>query len=280
LRLLVYFRYTVTIHAHEVLYQGSGLRQMFKRGLKPLQIAVIGGADRVFAVSNFTRRALVGNGVAEAKTVVIHNGVDLAEIERAPRDSGVIDSLRIEGKPIILTVARLDMHKGHDTVIRALPAVLEKVPEAVYVVAGDGPMRRRLEELSIAEAVADRVVFTGPIPRPQILALFDACSVFVMISRIEGGNAEGFGIVFLEAGAFSKPVVGGRSGGIPDAVEDGVSGVLVDPRSPDEVADAVSRILTDPGLAAALGEGGRRRVVSEFTWDNAVAAILRSLESP
>ena len=278
LRLLVYFRYTITIHAHEVVYGGRGWRQTIKKLLKPMQIGVIGAADRVFAVSDFTRCALVAAGVAESKAVTVPNGIDLDDLENASRDPRILSKLGLRGRPVILTVARLDIHKGHDTVIRALPAILEEVPDAVYVIAGEGPTRNELEELSVACGVSDHVVLTGHIPRPQILALYEACSVFVMISRIENGSTEGFGIVFLEAGAFSKPVVGGRSGGIPDAVADGLSGLLVDPLSPAEVASAVSRILTDPDFAAGLGRAGYERVASEFTWDKAVTTILASLE--
>jgi phosphatidylinositol alpha-1,6-mannosyltransferase len=279
LRMLIYFRYTVTIHAHEVVYTGRGRRQSAKRLLRPLQIGVIDAADRVFAVSDFTRGALVAAGVAEARVTVMPNGVDLDELLSAGKDPDIVSRLGLAGRPSILTVARLDIHKGHDTVIRAMPEVLKRVPDAVYVIAGDGPMRRELVGLATAVGVSDHVVFTGNVPRPQILALYEACDVFVMISRIENGSAEGFGIVFLEAGAFSKPVVGGRSGGIPDAVADGRSGLLVDPSSPTEVALAVTRVLTDPELAARLGMQGYERVASHFTWDNAVEVMLKSLET-
>jgi phosphatidylinositol alpha-1,6-mannosyltransferase len=278
LRLLVRFRYTITVHAHEVVYSDQLLRPALKRLLRPLQVRVIGAADRVLAVSAFTQRALVEGGVAKAKTAVILNGVDLAELEGAPWDPDITSEFGLQGKPVILTVSRLDIHKGHDTVIRALPAVLEKVPDAVYVVVGEGPMRPRLEEMSRACGVSGSVVFAGYIPRTQTLALFRTCSVFVMVSRIERGSAEGFGIVFLEAGAFSKPVIGGRSGGIPDAVADGESGILVDPRDPAEVAGAICRVLTDPDLASRLGSAGYRRVKSEFRWEHTVRKILESLD--
>lgn len=280
LRLLTGFRYTITVHAHEVVYSGRLWRPALKKMLKPLQVRVIGAADRIFAVSGFTQRALVESGVAQEKTAIVLNGVDLTELENAPGDPGIIRDLGLHGKPVILTVSRLDIHKGHDTVIRALPAVLEKLPDAFYVVVGDGPMRPRLEEMSRACGVSGNVVFAGYIPRAQTLALFRNCSVFVMVSRIERGSAEGFGIVFLEAGAFSKPVIGGRSGGIPDAVADGESGILVDPRDPDQVAGAICRVLTDPDLASRLGSTGYRRVKSQFTWEATVRKILESLELP
>jgi phosphatidylinositol alpha-1,6-mannosyltransferase len=278
LALLVTFRYTITIHAHEVVYSGGGLRPAVKRLVKPLQVRMIGAADRVFAVSGFTKNALVESGVGEHRIEIIYNGVDLDELESAPKEPRIVEKLAVEGRPIILTVARLDIHKGHDTVIRALPAVLEEVPATVYVIVGEGPMRPALMELARASGVSDHVVFAGYTRRPETLALYQACSLFVMVSRIERGSAEGFGIAFLEAGAFSRPVVGGRSGGIPDAVEDGVSGLLVDPEDTSQVAGAICRILTDPGLASQLGTAGYNRVRSRFTWDDIVRKVLESLE--
>jgi phosphatidylinositol alpha-1,6-mannosyltransferase len=277
LRPLVDFRYTITIHAHEVVYSGHGWRPSLKRLLRPLQVRVIGSADRVFAVSGFTQDALVESGVARAKTAILLNGVDPEELETAPKDARIVGELGLLAKPFVLTVARLDIHKGHDTVIEAFSQVLRVVPEAVYVIVGDGPMRPRLEELSRTQGVREHVVFAGHISRPKTLALFEACSLFAMVSRIENGSAEGFGIVFLEAGVFSKPVIGGRSGGIPDAVADGETGLLVDPRSPGEVAAAICRILTDPLLASSLGAAGRERVKSRFTWDRTVRTLLESV---
>jgi phosphatidylinositol alpha-1,6-mannosyltransferase len=277
LRPLVRFRYTLTIHAHEVVYRGRGWRPALKRLLKPLQVRVIRAADRVFAVSSFTRDALIEAGIPEGKIAVLPNGVDPDEFEDCPKDRTIVDRLGLVGRPVILTVARLDTHKGQDTVIRALPAILSKAPQAVYVIVGDGPMRKTLEQLSRDCGVSERVFFTGYIPRAQVLALLEACAVFVMVSRIEGGSAEGFGIVFLEAGVFSKPVIGGRSGGIPDAVAHGRTGLLVDPLDVDEVAGAVCRILTDRDEATRFGRAGRERVISDFTWDRTLRTLLENL---
>ncbi|MFH1314168.1 MAG: glycosyltransferase [Candidatus Eisenbacteria bacterium] len=279
LRLLVRFDFAVTIHGHEVVYSAAGSRQRAKAVLKPLQIGAIGSADRVFAVSEFTRRSLVDAGVKERKVTTIYNGVDLEDFESVGEGAEIIENLGIAGKRIILTVARLDTHKGHDVVIRALPLILENIPDAVYVIVGEGEMSLSLHELTCSANVRDRVVFTGLLPRTDVLALLKACDVFVMASRIEGSSAEGFGIVFLEAGALSRPVVGGRAGGIPDAVEDGVSGLLVDPGDPGEVAAAVTRILTDPELAARLGRQGRTRVEERFTWSAVIKRIIAGLNS-
>jgi phosphatidylinositol alpha-1,6-mannosyltransferase len=293
-RVLVDFRHTVTVHAHEVVYSALGLRQSVKKAVKPWQIGVISAADRVFGVSRFTVNALHAAGVPESRTATIYNGVEIgdaeAEAEAAagaetlPTPSpggagrGMVKKLGVGGKRIILTVSRLDIHKGHDVVIRALPGIVECVPDAVYVIAGDGVMREHLEELVRETKMGPHVIFAGHVPRDDLLSLYRACDVFVMISRIEGTSTEGFGIAFLEAAVFEKPSVGGRSGGIPDAVVDGVTGILVDPESPAEVASAVVRLLEDRELAATLGRAGRRRVLSEFTWERTLERIVTALK--
>jgi phosphatidylinositol alpha-1,6-mannosyltransferase len=276
---LAFFKFTVSFHAHEVVYSSHGLRQRIKKGLKPLHIRVVSSAVRVYAVSRFTREALIHAGVDEAKTATIFNGVDAEELRSAPANDELVRRLGLTGRRIILTVARLDVHKGHDVVIRSFPEILKKVPEAVYVIAGDGKMRAHLEELAMTTGVGDHIIVTGLLPRADVIALYKACDVFVMISRVQNGSAEGFGIAFLEAAAFGKPAVGGRSGGIPDAVLEGVTGLLVDPENPAEVADAVTRILRDAELASRLGEAGYDRVRSQFTWDMIVDRILTALRS-
>jgi phosphatidylinositol alpha-1,6-mannosyltransferase len=123
--------------------------------------------------------------------------------------------------------------------------------------------------------VEERVTFAGRVDDTTRLALYDRCDVFVMVSRQEvDGSAEGFGIVFLEAAARGKPAVGGRSGGIPDAIEDGVTGLLVDSEDPPAIADACVRLLTD----AALGAAGRARVAGQFTWEQVAARVERVLQ--
>ena len=280
LRQLVSFRYAVTIHAHEVLYGQRTLRQKLKSAVKTLQIAMIGRADRVFAVSEFTKQLVVAAGIRSSKIFKVFNGVDLEELEAAVDTKPLLDRLGLTGKRVILTVARLDIHKGQDTVLQALPSILAKAPDAVYVIAGEGKMRPRLVALSETLGVHGHVVLTGGLARHDVIALFKACDVFAMISRIEAGSVEGFGIAFLEAGALGKPVVGGRSGGIPDAVEDGVTGLLVDPYRPEEVAEAITRILLDRQLAASLGAEGLRRARSVFTWQKTTERIIGGLNEP
>lgn len=273
------FRHAVVLHGHELTFGHQNPRQVLKALLKPVYTSVLRKADRVFAVSGFTARSAVDSGIDEARVSTIYNGIDLDDF-RGDRDAGSIRAeYGLEGKRILLTVATLDVRKGHDTVIRALPGLIERVPDIAYVIVGAGLNGENLRRLARSLGVAERVVFTGSLSRRDVLAFIDACEVFAMVSRQVGTNVEGFGIVFLEAGALRKPVVGGRSGGIPDAVEDGVTGLLVDPSSPEETAEAIGRIMLDPDLARRLGDAGYERAARLFTWERVVERILGGMRA-
>lgn len=181
--------------------------------------------------------------------------------------------------PWLLTVARLEPHKGVDTVLQALPAILERVPGVRYAVAGSGPERERLEKLAHKIGVAERVWFLGEVSDRDLPALYNLAAVYVGASRrAERIGVEGFGIALVEAAACGVPVVAGNSGGIPDAVRDGETGFLVPPEDPAALAEAICRLLGDPALARRLGHNGRRAVETYFNWDR-VVRDLQAIES-
>jgi phosphatidylinositol alpha-1,6-mannosyltransferase len=172
---------------------------------------------------------------------------------------------------VILTTGNLVARKGHDMVLRALARLDTEIANVTYLVVGDGPARSDLESLATALGVRDRVVFAGRALDADLPALYALADVFVMASRErrDENDVEGFGIVYLEAAACGKPVIGGRSGGIPEAVVDGVTGLLVDPSDPDDIAKTLASVLADSELAARLGLQGHARVVRDFTWARA-----------
>jgi phosphatidylinositol alpha-1,6-mannosyltransferase len=163
--------------------------------------------------------------------------------------------------------------------IRALPLVLAHHPDAHYVIAGDGPLRPYLQRLAASVGVADKVTFAGAVSDEDLAQWYQRAAVFAMLSRESpsDGGAEGYGLTFIEAGAWGKPVVAGNSGGIPDAVVDGVTGLLVAPTDLAAIADALTRILADPEFAARLGAQGRDRAINELSWPNFTAAFERTL---
>jgi phosphatidylinositol alpha-1,6-mannosyltransferase len=235
----------------------------------------------VLANSQFTLDLVQKAGVDSRRTALVHPGCDVHRFQ--PLQAPSTFRQRILGPRsndrVLLTVG-LESRKGHDMVIRALPMLLRTVPDVTYVIVGAGP-QTHLDDLARELGVRERVIFTGLISDEHLAAIYGLCDLFVMPSRqdLAQHNVEGFGLVFLEANACGKPVVAGKSGGIGDAVLDGVTGLLVNPHDPDDIAKAVGSLLTSPILARRLGEQGRSRVLNEFTWDIVGKRVQGILES-
>ena len=192
-------------------------------------------------------------------------GIDPAAVQRTHG---------LDGGPWLLTVARLDYHKGIDTVIRALPAIRAAVPTVRYAVAGIGSRRNALEALARELGVEDAVRLLGFVGDEELPALYNAADVFVLASRRYDLLVEGFGIAIVEASASALPVIATRSGGIPEAVRDGETGVLVDPDNPAAVAAAAIRLLGDEALRRRMGGAGRSAVERHYNWDRVAADLM------
>jgi phosphatidylinositol alpha-1,6-mannosyltransferase len=240
-------------------------------GAKPRLAAFAAAqADASIAVSAYTSELIANTGAPMQRVTVIANGTDLAE------DDATGPALE---RPTILTIARIEeRYKGHDTMVRALALVLAKVPDAQWVVIGDGSLRPGLEHLARSYGVADSIRFLGAVSDEQRDAWLSRAQLLAMPSRLPAGGfaGEGFGIVYLEAAAHGRPVVAGNVGGAPDAVIDGETGLLVDPQSPPAVAEAIVRLLADRELAQRLGAAGRRRA-QELSWPRVVERVERLL---
>jgi phosphatidylinositol alpha-1,6-mannosyltransferase len=227
---------------------------------------VLRGASRVVVISDFGAGCAAEWGIDPTRIVKVVPPVDTHRFRPAP--SG--------GTKLLLTVARLVPRKGHDVVLRALPHVLSEVPEARYVIVGDGPDRVRLESIVQELGLGAAVRFEGQVD--DVVPWYQACDVFVMMSRDAEGEVEGFGIAFTEASACGKPVVGGRVGGTPEAVIDGVTGILVDPVDHRAVAKAIVHLLTHPEAAAQMGRAGRARAERELSLSAAVRRLGEIVE--
>jgi len=205
-------------------------------------------------------------------------GIDRSLFHPGVSDALVRERHGLDDHPAICCVARLVPRKGQDKVIRALPRILGDVPDARFLVVGSGPDHERLEELAHRKGVAGRVIFTGQVPLDVLPHHFRAGDVFAMPNRSRklGLEVEAFGIAFIEAAAVGRPGVAGDSGGAPEAVIHGETGLVVDGREIDQVADAIIELLVDPRQAMKLGMAGAGRVHSDFTWE-ARSARLRDL---
>ena len=155
-------------------------------------------------------------------------------------------------------------------VIRALPHIAERFPDIKYVIAGTGEDYDSLQRLAAEVGVENKVIFVGQIDNGEEPAYYAACDLFIMPNRQIGPDVEGFGIVFLEASAAGKPVIGGHSGGTGEAIQDGVTGIRVNGENVEAIAAAVIQMLADSDKARAMGEQGRQWVESAFTWESIV----------
>lgn len=257
--------YVVYVYGSETIRLGtSGLSRWLMR-------TILCESDWVIANSAYTAEEFRTFGVDEDRLRVIYPGVDPERFRPADPDGPLIERYGLEGKRVLLTVARLDERKGHDTVIHALASLMEDIPDLVYLIAGKGREEARLRQLSIDMGVGERVLFAGYVPDEDLPDYYNLCDIFVMPNRVTtdtvlAGDIEGFGITFVEAGACGKPVIAGRSGGAVEAVVDGETGLLVDSRSPEAVAEAIRCLLQDRTLADRLGEAGRRRIEAVYDW--------------
>jgi phosphatidylinositol alpha-1,6-mannosyltransferase len=246
---------------------------------------ILRNADRIVAACSYAEEGVRGdlNGYHD-RIVTINPGVDYGRFEPDRRDEALLEELGLKDKKVILTVGRLIDRKGQDTVIRAMPKVLVDVPDAVYLVGGRGPHEETLRSLAVELGVREHVKFLGFVPNERLPAVYSICDVFVMINRdTKGEGPEGFGMVFTEANAAGRPVIGGKSGGNIDSILEGTTGYRVDPLNVEEVALKITILLRDEKLRQTLGRIGREWVVSKFDWREKareLEALNRSILNP
>jgi phosphatidyl-myo-inositol dimannoside synthase len=238
-------RLTVLVHGTELDVAPGSRREQLLR-------FVFRRADRVIANSTFVADRTRALGFAR-NVEIVRPGVDERPAGRTPCAT-----------PTVLFVGRLIARKGIDRLIAAI-ALLRERNVALHVV-GEGPLRPVLEAQARDLGIADRVTFAGAVDDAARDRAFANAWCFAMPSRAEGGDVEGFGIVYLEAAIAGLPAIGGRGCGAEDAIVDGVTGLLVDGNDPRAIAAAVSTLIDDPERAAAMGRAGRERALRDFSW--------------
>jgi phosphatidylinositol alpha-1,6-mannosyltransferase len=262
--------YLLYAHGEEIL------SALTSRKLAWLLPRIYRRAAAIIANSRHTQALLQDLGVPAAKIHLIHPGVDAQAFGVSP---AAVQRLRqkyhLGESPVLLTVGRMQRRKGQDMVLHALPYVAHAIPAVRYVLVGTGEELASLQGLARRLGVAERVIFAGEVSEQDLPVYYAACDLFIMPNRQIDADIEGFGIVFLEAGAASKPVIGGRSGGTADAIVHEVTGLRVDGADVAAIATAVVSLLTDPAKAQAMGAAGRRRVEQEFTWEAVVEQTRR-----
>jgi phosphatidylinositol alpha-1,6-mannosyltransferase len=266
-------RVVASTHGHEV---GWSMLPLARTALRRIGT----GSDVVTYVSSYTRGRFASAFGPSAALEHLPPGVDTDrfapdEVARAELRA----RYRLGKRPVVVCVSRLVPRKGQDMLIRAMPSIRQRVPDAALVIVGGGPYRTSLCRLAQRFGVAEHVVFTDDVPADELPAHHALADVFAMPCRTRGGgmDVEGFGIVYLEASATGVPVVAGRSGGAPETVRDGETGVVVDGWDVGAIGASVADLLTDPGRAARMGEAGRRWVLDNWQWSTKARRLAELL---
>jgi phosphatidylinositol alpha-1,6-mannosyltransferase len=240
----------------------------------PFRLAIkrIGkNVDHLTYLGEFTRQAISKPLTRKSATemVKIAPGIDTAHFIPQPDAMQKRKELGLQDKKIIISVGRLVHRKGQDNLIQAMPAVLKKIPNAHLLLVGEGPYRKHLEKLVMKSSLEQNVTFAGRIMYDRLPSYLSAADLFAMPSRSRffGLEVEGLGIVYLEASACGIPVVAGNSGGAPDAVLEGVTGLCVDGTNIEQITAAIVEICSDAERASHMGAAGRNWIVNQWRWD-------------
>jgi phosphatidylinositol alpha-1,6-mannosyltransferase len=238
------------------------------REFRLLTRLALSSAERLIANSRHSRDLLIQEwAVPPEKIVVMHPGVDTQRFVPAPLDAAARERLGWAGRRVILTVGALQKRKGQDMMIRALPAIRAACPDVLYAMVGEGWERDYLEALAAEHGVSDAVRFSGIASEAALVEQLQQCDLFALPNRRVGWDFEGFGIALIEAQACGRPVIAGQSGGAPETIIPGETGELVPCDTPEPLAAAAIGLLNDPDRRRAMGEAGRRWVVSQFSWE-------------
>jgi len=223
----------------------------------------------IIAPSEMYRKLLIALGVDARRIAVVPYGIDLQKFYPNLDSINFKKNFNLEGSKVILTVGRLNYQKGFHYLIEAMPKILHQIPHVKLVIVGDGELMPYLKNLAISLGLKGKVIFAGAMPQTLISQAYAAADVFVLPSLFES-----FGISLLEAQAMEKPVVGTRAGGIPEAMADGKSGILVEAKNPAELSGAILRLLRDQNLSISMGKNGRKFVLKHYDLEKSIDCVL------
>ena len=232
------------------------------------------GAAALIANSHNTARLLAVLGNPTERIHVVHPGVDAARFRPdVPGVDAVRRRLIGDQELLVVSIGRLQARKGHDLAVRAIARAIRSGARLRYAIVGSGEEEARVRTLVAELGIAQQVLFVGAVSTTDLPAYYAAADVFVLPNRVEGRDFEGFGIVYLEAGASGVPVIAGSSGGVPEAVQDGVTGLLVSGTDEEELFVALKQLIDSRERRRAMGQAGRDRAVNEFSWNRAAARV-------
>lgn len=266
------FKYSVVLHGQDISF---AQKTIIKRVLSYL---ILDYSQKIICNSSYTAKLVNGyyKKKFSNKIIIVNPGITPRATVNFELDKTIRDKNKLENYFIIFTIGRLVKRKGMDKTIQAVEMVKKYIPNIKYFIAGAGPDEKYLKSFINTEN-KDFIKFIGEISEAEKWTWLRNCDIFVMPSRAINGDAEGFGIVYLEANISGKPVIAGQSGGISDVVEDYFNGLVADPNSHEDIAEAIMELYRKPLLRIELGEQGLRRAAEKFDWQRQIAKIYKNL---
>lgn len=267
-------KYSVFIHGMDFSY---ATKNYWKKSISRL---ILKRADKIISANSYTADLclkFLGDDFKNKIGIINPGAKDFSNFNDE-KIKEVKEKNYLNNHQILFSLGRLVKRKGFDYVIMAMQNILQKNPDynLLYIIAGKGPDLDYLKNLAFSKLGKDweqYIKFIGEISESEKWALLSLCDIFIMPSRNINGDFEGFGIVYLEANLAKKPVIAGRSGGVIDAVKNGVNGILVDPENIEEISEAILYLLKNEELKNKLGEQGRIRVLQDFNWKKQIENI-------
>ncbi len=264
--------YTVFLHGMDFSYSQKSKRKRI------LSDRILKNAEHIVCGNNYTAKLLeqTYGEPKKSKVTVVNPGVNLV----AAYDPKVYKKIQVEynlaSKFVVFSLGRLVARKGFANIIAAVNRAAKKIPQIHYFIAGEGPEKMNLMKQALENP---HITVLGKISDKEKWAWLNACNVFALTPENLDGDFEGFGIVYLEANLAGKPVIATNSGGVADAVEQGINGIVVPPADPDKAAAAIITLFNDPAMAKRLGEQGRQRAINNFNWPKQIAKIYKFIAS-
>lgn len=259
------FKYGVILHGTDIAYAQKSWRK------KRLTKKILDKANQIVCNSSYTLSLVKKVDVRlKEKCIVVNPGINIHITYNIERVAQIKKKYNLRNKIILFSIGRLIKRKGFDKVIEIMPELIKEIPNLEYFIAGDGPSEEYLKNIAVSQK---NVHFLGNISDEEKWSWLNLCDIFISPTREEDGNFDGFGITFLEANLAGKPVIAGDSGGVRDAVHDGVSGLLANPENSEEIKEAIIKLGRDENSRKKLGKQGRERTIKYFNWKEQIKKI-------
>jgi phosphatidylinositol alpha-1,6-mannosyltransferase len=276
---VAYLRYLIKPYKYSVFLHGMDFTFALKKSRKKyLSSLILNKTSKIICANSYVANLAINfQANLKDKIIIVNPGINEASLNHLESDAVLLkEKYQTKDKIVLLSLGRLVKRKGVDMVIEALSSLDKDTRDKIcYIVAGNGNDADYLKNLARQKDVV--VNFTGEISESEKWSLLDLCDIFIMPAREINGDFEGFGIVYLEANICGKPVIAGNSGGVPDAVVNNQTGLLVNPESAPDITQAILSLVNNPLKRNELGNNGHNRAVTEFLWPKQIKKIADNL---